>query len=108
MSGQLRPRPDREPRFVILLTLRVALIQPVICPQAGRSEATEPKLRFVLLMRADHGTINEAEATKLLGGPRQHRAFSRDLDTYRAQLPFAVRVEMASGGKCYKRGEPEA
>ena len=51
MSAQLRPRPDREPSVVVLLTLRVALIQPVIRPQAGRSEATEPKPRFVLLMR---------------------------------------------------------
>ena len=51
MSGQLRLRPDREPSFVMLITLRVALIQPVIRPQAGRSEATEPKPRFVLLMR---------------------------------------------------------
>ena len=51
MSAQLRPRPDREPSSVMLLTLRVALIQPVIRPQAGRSEATEPKPRFVLLMR---------------------------------------------------------
>ncbi len=52
MSGQLRPRPDREPSYVMLFTLRVALIQPVIRPQAGRSDGTEPKPWFVLLMRA--------------------------------------------------------
>ena len=52
MSGQLRPRPDREPNVVTLLTLRAASIHPVIRPQAGRSEATEPKPWFVLLMRA--------------------------------------------------------
>lgn len=64
-------------------------------------------VREVFRHLADHGSINEAEATRLLGGPRQFRAFSRDLDKYRVQAPFAVRIEVASGTKCYVRGEPE-
>ena len=55
-----------------------------------------------------HGSINEAEATQKLGGPRQYRAFSRALDQYRLRAPFAIRIEMASGTKCYVRGEPES
>ena len=70
-------------------------------------EALPDGVREVFRHLADHGSINEGEATRLLGSPHKFRAFSRDLDKYRVQAPFAVRVEMASGIKCYVRGEPE-
>jgi len=52
-----------------------------------------------------HGSINEAEATRLLGGPRQFRKFSRDLLDFMAVAPFRVRVAVSSGTKVYVRGE---
>nr|HPH69563.1 BREX-6 system phosphatase PglZ [Kofleriaceae bacterium] len=64
-------------------------------------------VRDVFRQLADHGSINEEEATRLLGGPRQFRAFSRDLDTYRVQAPFGIRIEVTTGTKCYIRGELE-
>ncbi len=48
----------------MLLTLRVASIHPVIRPQAGRSEATEPKPWFVLLMRSLNNKKNTDAANK--------------------------------------------
>ena len=64
-------------------------------------------VRDVFRQLADHGSINEAEATRLLGGPRQFRAFSRDLDGYRVQAPFGIRVEVITGTKCYVRTKSE-
>lgn len=52
---------------------------------------------------ADHGSINETEATRLLGGALYFRKFSREFETYRC--PFRVRIEMSGGIKCYVRDE---
>lgn len=62
-------------------------------------------VRRVFQHLAEHGTINEDEATAMLGGPRKFRAFSRKLEDYVRLAPFRVRVDTASGGKCYVRGE---
>ncbi len=70
-------------------------------------DALPPGVRDVFRHLAEHGTINEAEAIGLLGGPRPFRTFSVNFEQYVKQAPFVVHVEMASGGKCYKRGEPE-
>ena len=108
-------------RFQVILRSRTAVpvdpsSSPSSSPPAARSQPAVPAgwlealpagVREVFRHLADHGSINEAEATHLLGGPRQFRAFSRDLDKYRIQAPFAVRIEVASGTKCYVRGEPE-
>ena len=109
-------------RFQVLLRARPAVTVapvPAAAPARPARTAKPPAppawlellpdgVREVFRHLADHGSINEAEATRLLGGPRQFRAFSRDLDRYRVQAPFAVRVETASGTKCYVRGEPES
>ena len=50
-----------------------------------------------------HGSIDEAELTSLVGGPCGVRMFARDLDTWRATLPFGVEVSTASGIKIYRR-----
>ncbi|MBP6846095.1 MAG: BREX-6 system phosphatase PglZ [Kofleriaceae bacterium] len=102
-------------RFQIVLRARPA---PVVAPPPSTPPprpAAQPDwladlpegVRAVFRHLIDHGSINEAEATQLLGGPRQFRTFSRDLDQYRLRAPFAIRVEVASGTKCYVRGEPE-
>lgn len=63
-------------------------------------------VRDVLRHLALHGKIDEEDVTRMLGGARQHRAFSRELEaSYRARLPFTVRVETAGGRKSYVRGD---
>ncbi len=54
---------------------------------------------------AEHGAVNEVEATRLLGAPRYFRQFSLEFETYRC--PFRVRIEMSAGIKCYVRDEGE-
>lgn len=101
-------------RFQVLLRDRPAVAasaREVSAPPAASTswlEALPDGVRAVFRHLAEHGTISEAEATTLLGGVRQFRTFSRSIDTYRRQVPFAVRIEMASGSKCYVRGEPES
>jgi hypothetical protein len=112
-------------RFQVILRARpvVAVASPPVAspgasgdpsPRAARTtippawlDKLPAGVRDVFRHLADHGSINEEEATRLLGGPRQFRAFSRDLDTYRVQAPFGIRVEVTTGTKCYVRGEPE-
>ncbi len=52
---------------------------------------------------ADHGTVSEAEATRMLGGPRQLRRFSARFEEYAARAPFRVRIEMVGGVRTYVR-----
>ena len=100
---------------VVLRAPALATATPAAAPARARRATTPPDwldalpegVREVFRQLADHGSINEAEATRLLGGPRQFRAFSRELDRYRLQAPFTIRVEVASGTKCYLRGDPE-
>lgn len=61
--------------------------------------------RYVFKHIADHGSINETEATKLLGGARQFRRFSGKLEEHLARVPFKVRVDVSGGMKCYVRDE---
>jgi len=52
---------------------------------------------------AAHGSINEPEATGLLGSPRKLRKFSREFDEHAALAPFGVRVEFGAAGKRFVR-----
>lgn len=54
---------------------------------------------------AEHGAVNEEEATRILGGARHFRQFSREFETYRSCCPFRVRIEMAGLIKSYVRHE---
>jgi len=98
-----------EERFQVVLRTRSA-------PSAGGAPAPVASapdwlaalpagVREVFGHLAAHGSINEDEATRLLGGPRQFRNFSLHLDEYRTRAPFAVRVDVSSGTKCYVRGD---
>jgi len=58
---------------------------------------------LALLHIEKHGSIDEAELTSLVGGPRGARVFARNLDTWRATLPFGVEVSTARGIKIYRR-----
>lgn len=52
---------------------------------------------------ASHRSINELEATKLLGSPREFRRFSAQFESYLDRCPFRVRIETSGGLKCYVR-----
>jgi hypothetical protein len=71
------------------------------------TELPDEGTRKVFAHIAKHGSISEVDATKLLDGARAFRRFSRNLDKHVAVSPFRVRVEVASGVKCYVRGEEE-
>ena len=60
-------------------------------------------VRDVFRHIARFGGINESDATRMLGGPRQFRRFSRQFDKYAEQAPFGVRVDTTSGQKRYVR-----
>ncbi len=49
------------------------------------------------------GSINEADATLMLGSPRKFRSFSKKFEEYAAQAPFDVRIDTSSGQKRYVR-----
>lgn len=78
---------------------------PQILTPPAWLDALPAGVREVFRHLADHGTINEIEATKLLGGARQFRNFSLHLDEYRQRAPFAVRIDVSAGIKSYVRGE---
>jgi hypothetical protein len=60
-------------------------------------------VRQALLHLERHGALDEAELTSLVGGPRRARLFARELDGWRAGLPFQVEVAEAAGAKVYRR-----
>jgi hypothetical protein len=97
-----------DERFQVVLRTRAPAVPPP-APASSTAPAWLDGLpdgvREVFRHLADHGTINEAEATKLLGGPRQFRNFSLHLDEYRQRAPFAVRIDTSAGTKSYVRGE---
>ena len=95
-----------EERFQVVLATRAVTPPTPPAPTAPDWLATLPDgVREVFRHLADHGTINEQEATRVLGGARQFRNFSLHLDEYRTRAPFAVRIDNSSGLKCYVRGD---
>ncbi len=101
-----------EERFQVVLRTRPAAPAAAVPPTAPAVPAVPDWLaalpdgvREVFRQLAEHGSINEQEATRLLGGARQFRNFSLHLEDYKARAPFAVRVDVSSGTKCYVRGD---
>jgi hypothetical protein len=97
-----------DERFQVVLRTRAPAALPLTPTPAAPPawlDALPDGVREVFRHIADHGTINEAEATKLLGGPRQFRNFSLHLDEYRRRAPFAVRIDTSAGIKSYLKGE---
>lgn len=98
-----------DERFQVVLRTRspaAAVAVVATAPAAPDWLSTLPDgVREVFRHIADHGSINEQEATRLLGGARQFRNFSLHLDDYRKRAPFAVRISVSSGTKCYVRGD---
>jgi hypothetical protein len=63
----------------------------------------EGGVRVLFLHLSQHGTVSEAEATRILGGARKLRQFSTKFEQYAAHAPFSVRIEMIAGVKTYLR-----
>lgn len=49
------------------------------------------------------GSINEADATLMLGSPRKFRSFSKKFEEHAARAPFGVKIDTSSGQKRYMR-----
>jgi hypothetical protein len=64
---------------------------------------TEERVREVCQHIERFGGINEADATQMLGGPRQFRRFSQKFEAYAALAPFSVQIDTSSGQKRYVR-----
>jgi hypothetical protein len=64
---------------------------------------TEERVREVFQHIERFGGINEADATQMLGGPRQFRRFSQKFEAYAALAPFSVQIDTSSGQKRYVR-----
>lgn len=86
--------------------------EPSAAPDASSSQGDawlqdlpEGGVRDVFRHLAAYGSVDESEATRMLGGPRPYRRFSRKFETYATFAPFGVRVDMSSGSKRYMRGE---
>ena len=66
-------------------------------------ELPEGGIRRLFEHLAAHGSINEAEATQLLGGARKLRRFSLQFESYAALAPFSIRIEFGAAGKRFVR-----
>lgn len=81
---------------------------PISPARAASAAAWESALedegaRRIFVHLAQHGSITEVEATRLLGSARAFRAFSARFDALRARVPFETRVETTPEGKRYVR-----
>ena len=63
----------------------------------------DDRVRRVFEHLAAHGTITEAEATPMLGGPRALRRFSRSFEEFQKKAPFSVHIDVVAGVKRYVR-----
>lgn len=88
-------------RFVVA---GAAVATTDVAPERGwLQELPEGGVRRLFEHLASHGSINEGEATQLLGGPRQLRRFSMRFETHASVAPFGVRIEFGAAGKRFVR-----
>ena len=59
--------------------------------------------RGALLYLDRHCLLNEAELMSMVGGPRRARAFARQLDAWRSDLPFLVEASIVEGARTYRK-----
>ena len=64
---------------------------------------TDELFRAALLHLDKHGLLTESDLTSMVGGPRRARTFARELDDWRAGLPFAIEIAAVGGGKAYRK-----
>lgn len=63
----------------------------------------DESLQRVFRHLEDHGSVNEAELTQMLGSPRKVRRFAKQFDEYLLKIPFTVHIEATASGKRYVR-----
>jgi hypothetical protein len=63
----------------------------------------EGGVREVFAHILEFGGINEVDATRMLGGGRPFRKFSREFERHASLAPFEVRIDASSGQKRYVR-----
>ncbi len=80
-----------------------AKVEPAKPAPAGSwlDELPDAGVRQLFAHLEAHGTVSEAEATRMLGGARQLRRFSAKFEAYAELSPFAVRIENVGGVKTY-------
>ncbi len=90
-----KPEPEEE---------QAEKAEPALLPEVARGwleELPEGGVRQLFAHLSDHGTVSEAEASRMLGGARRLRRFSAKFEDYAAVLPFSVRIESIAGVKTY-------
>lgn len=76
---------------------------PVPEVPAWASAIADELFRTALLYLERHGLLSEGELMSMVGGPRRARMFSRELDGWRADLPFHVEISVIAGAKSYRK-----
>lgn len=66
-------------------------------------DAVPALFRPVFAHLAQHGSVTEREATRLLGTPRRFRKFNSQFEELSRLAPFVTRVDIAGGLKTYIR-----
>lgn len=97
-----------DARFAVMTTRAPASAPPAILGRAATSTAwleqlSEGGVRQIFEHLSAHGTVTEAEATAMLGGPRELRRFALRFEEFAQKVPFGVRIEVVAGVKRYIR-----
>ena len=101
-SEQIPPvTPDEFFEFIGQKRPPAEPVQPAPTSTSYWASIEDSKARAVLQHLERYGSITEAEATTMLGGARQFRQFSRNVESWQEYLPFNVRVEAGAAGKRY-------
>jgi hypothetical protein len=74
-------------------------------PSSWLATFDDAGVRAVFSHLETYGSITEEEATRMLGGARNMRAFSRNFEAHAKRSPFIVRIEVVGGIKRYVKGE---
>ena len=84
----------------------IAAPSPAAAPQpTWLTTYDDPGVRAVFAHIETYSSITEEEATTMLGGARNMRAFSRNFEAHGQRAPFLVRIDVVGGIKRYVKGE---
>ncbi len=102
-----------EARFAVTAMASLVESEPEPAPQVEADRGwlqslPEGGVRQLFEHLAIHGTVTEAEAATMLGGPRAARRFARKFERYAAMAPFEARIASVAGVKRYLREGGEA
>ncbi len=93
-----------EERFAVTASARhEAPSTPARTDRSWLADFDHDGVRQLFAHLEAHGTVTEAEANTILGGPREVRRFSANFEGHAARAPFGVRIETVAGVKRYVR-----